>query len=368
LLSLLGRISYAAVACPYVIFFRTSLISCAGSGDLNEVVSLTPTAMDELRFWCSADAKNWLSYDWEWSRFSSNRVFAKHRGPEVAPLLTLWGDASEYGAGFNASRDVGLPDSELLPPEFSGNEVPSIVRELYVITRLVELARVPRGSTLRLVSDNQGAVATANGSAVCASTAPIARRLVSALLRSNVRLHVEWAPREELTDVDARSRWDSHDLSHCMCTLQDYQTLFTWAFGPHRQADVQLFSCAGSAIPGVKSCTRFPEPASLGCPFRLVWTTAGNLWAFPPFSLTRPFLRRLLHEAYSASHRSLSICALLPLSSVTSLAISALPQGWRIRQGPEFLLPPPRFTTRVRPPTPLVLIASPPRSREEPDH
>jgi hypothetical protein len=361
LLSLLGRLSFASVACPYVIFYRAGLLQCASLGtnlhDLNESISLSPSARQELEFWQSAAAARWLAHDWAWARFSSHRVFARHGSPADPPSFTLWGDASEWGAGYNSNVDVGLPESELLPHDYKGNNVPSIVRELWVITRLVELAIVPEGSTLRLVSDNAGAVFTANGSAVCASSAMIARRLVDALMERDIRLQVEWAPRALLADVDERSRRDSHDLSHSMCLPRDYSAIFSWAFGAGQSPSLQLFSCAGSAVPGVPACSRLPEPNSLGCPFALPWDGAGHIWAFPPFSLTRPLLRRLVHEA----HRGypLSICALVIDSATTRAAISALPEGWRIRPGPSVLAAPPIFTSLIKPARPLLLIASP---------
>jgi hypothetical protein len=358
LLSLLGRLGYAAVACPFVIFFRASLLGSVGSGPLDETIHLNQATLDELQFWSSPEASAMLSKQWEWKRFCSHRVFAKHGSPRELPSLTLWGDASEFGAGYNSSRELGLPVSELLPPEFAGNSVPSTVRELYVIVRLVELSLVPAGSCIRLISDNQGAVATANGSAVCASTAPLARRLVHSLLSRDIRLQVEWAPREMLDDVDQRSRLDARDLAHAMCTTADYASIFGWAFRDGRP-DVQLFSCASSAIPGIRQCTRFPEPDSLGCPFMLRWCTAGRLWAFPPFCLARPFMRRLLIETYSDHDRTLQICALLPDNATVRAAISALPRGWRVRPGPSRLLPPPTFLASISSSVQLLIVASP---------
>jgi hypothetical protein len=301
-----------------------------------------------------------LATMWPWKRFCSHRVFAKHSSPREPPTLTLWGDASEFGAGYNSSAPLGLPKSELLPPEFSGNSIPSIVRELWVIVRLVELARVPHGSCIRLISDNQGAVATANGSAVCASTAPLAQRLVRALTAHDIMLQVEWAPREQLDDVDQRSRWDARDMSHAMCTESDYQAIFEWAFRTKTPPDVQLFACAGSAIGGIPFCTRFPEPGSSGCPFIIKWRETGRVWAFPPFSFVRPFLRRLLSEANNDdTAQNLCICCLLPLNASVRAAVSTLPKGWRTAPGPEWLLAPPQFKVLVPSPVPLLLVASP---------
>ena len=221
---------------------------------------------------------------------------------------------------------------------------------------MAELAQVPYGSCIRLISDNQGAVSTANGSAVCASTAPLAQRLVRALTARNITLQVEWAPREQLDDVDQRSRWDSHDLSHAMCTKADYEAIFAWAFGQSHRPHIQLFSCAGSAIPEILQCIRFPEPSSIGCPFILRWESAGHVWAFPPFSLVRPFLKRLIVEAHNSS---LSICALVPRNASSLAAISALPSNWRVCPGPRLILAPPLYTARVPSPIELILIASP---------
>jgi hypothetical protein len=356
LLSLVGRLGYASVACPYVIFFRAALLGCIGSNAQPfEKLFFTTQAMVELSFWSSDDAATMLASEWPWKRFCTQRIFAKHSSPRAPPDFTVWGDASEFGAGFNSSATIGLPQSEPLPPEFAGNEVPSIVRELYVIVRLAELSQVPRGSCLRLVSDNMGAVATANGSAVCASTAPLARRLVRALMARDVTLQVEWAPRELLDDVDQRSRWDANDLSHAMCTDADYANMFSWAFGPDKFPDVQLFSCASSAIESVPQCTRFPEPASRGCPFLLPWPQAGNIWAFPPFRLARPFLLRLL----SMCHEPISMCALLPCNAAVEAAISALPAGWRSCKGPSTILAPPTYSAHITCPFKLILVASP---------
>ena len=287
LLSLIGRLGYASVACPYIIFFRAALLASIGSGPLHEIIQLTPAALQELYFWSSHDGYNLLATDWPSKKFCSQRIWAKHNPVRAMPTFFAWGDASEFGAGYNSSARLGLPASELLPSELAGNGVPSIVRELFVIVRMVELARIPRGACIRLVSDNQGAVATANGSAVCPSTAPLAQRLVRALTANDVYLQVEWAPRAELDDVDRRSRWDTHDLQHSMCTPQDYKRIFSWAF-QKLSPDVQLFACSGTRIAGTLACSRFPEPTSLGCPFIIRWNEAGDLWAFPPFCLNRP--------------------------------------------------------------------------------
>jgi hypothetical protein len=356
LLSLMGRLGYAAVACPYVIFFRASLLGCIGSRPSPlETIYFTLQAKAELEFWASSEARTMLATEWPWKRFCTQRVFARHASPRAPPNFVVWGDASEFGAGYNSSSAIGLPDSELLPPEYSGNAIPSIVRELFVIVRLAELSQVPKGSCIRLVSDNMGAVATANGSAVCASTAPLARRLVRALMSRDVTLQVEWAPRELLDDVDQRSRWDAADLSHSMCTAMDYNNMFDWAFGPNIRPDVQLFSCARSAIHAIPQCTRFPEPGSLGCPFILSWTTIGHIWAFPPFQLARPFLLRLL----SVSSEKISVCALLPFNSAVEAAISSLPAGWRVCNGPRSILAPPTYSAQIACQIRLVLVASP---------
>jgi hypothetical protein len=358
ILSLIGRLGHASAACPYISFFRAALLGSlqTDSLSLTETIFFSTDALRELQFWASEDARLMLGTQWPWKKFCSHRVFARHSAPRSLPSFTVWGDASEFGAGYNSSCALGLPESELLPPEFSGNHVPSIVRELWVIVRLVELAQVPNGSCLRLISDNQGAVATANGSAVCASTAPLAQRLVRALTARNIYLQVEWASRDLLDDVDQRSRWDAHDLGHAMCTQDDYSAIFSWAFGQSQRPSIQLFSCAGSAIPGTPQCTRFPEPGSIGCPFMLKWAQAGHIWAFPPFSIVRPFLKRLLVEA----HRSaLSICALLPRNASSIAAISALPRNWRVCPGPRHILAPPHFSARVPSPVDLVLVASP---------
>ena len=193
---------------------------------------------------------------------------------------------------------------------------------------------------------------------VRASTAPLARRLVRSLLLRDIRLQVEWAPREMLDDVDQRSRLDARDLAHAMCASADYASMFEWAFGDGRP-DVQLFSCASSAIPSIKQCTRFPEPDSLGCPFMLDWCTAGRVWAFPPFCLARPFMRRLLIETYSDQNRTLRMCALLPDNATVRAAISALPAGWRVRPGPSRLLAPPTFLATISSPVQLLIVASP---------
>jgi hypothetical protein len=370
LLSLIGRLGFASVACPYVIFFRAGLLGNLqnGSDDLDETLYMTDTATSELSFWSSTDSSRMLSTTWPWKRFSSHRVFAQHASPRDPPTFTVWGDASETGAGYNSSSQLGLPASELLPPEYSGNRIPSIVRELWVMVRLVEMSKLPRGACVRLISDNMGAVSTANGSAVCASTAPLAQRLVRALTARDIILQVEWAPREQLDDVDQRSRSDAHNLSHCMCANDDYIAMFGWAYGTGLLPDVQLFACAGSTIPNTAFCSRFPEPNSLGCPFLFNWRKGKRIWAFPPFSLARPFLKRLLAEAYEQCEKKngLQLCALLPLNANVRAAISALPPGWRTAPGPSRLLAPPAFDVLIRPTTALILIASPTRTFSAP--
>ena len=357
LLKLVGRLGFAALACPYINFFRTFLVHEAGAGSLVDIITLSPEARQEATFWSSSQATIALERLWPWARSASHRLFAAHSCPTVPPTFTMWGDASGSGAGFDSSvPNMSLPESELLPQYLQGHLVPSAYRELWVIVRLVELGRFARGTSVRIISDNQAAVFLASASSASVDAAALGQRLFQALLKADVTITYEWAPREQLEGVDERSRRDERDLSHAMLTERAYRVIWDWAFGPNKRPTLQLFASEGSRIPGIPACSRDPEPDAIGCPFIVDTTAFQRTWAFPPFALVRPLLRKLM--TLWDNNVSGIICALLPVCPSVSAFISAMPKSWRTRPGPSFILTPPQYHTSVPVSQPLIVIAS----------
>ena len=207
------------------------------------------------------------------------------------------------------------------------------------------------GTCVRLVCDNQGAVATANGASVCVSTAPYARRLAAAAWAAGVAVQVEWAPRALLDAEDAASRWTDGSLAFARPSFGQLRRLWASAWGatPIR---FELFACEADRVaPSVPFASRLHVPGSVGEAMSLDWARLPQpIWAYPPFSLVRPLLAKL------------AACSAPPLMSIllpdTQLVRQAL-RGWRVSPGPGHIFGPPDFATPSRSPAPLCLFSSP---------
>jgi hypothetical protein len=357
LLSLLGRLAFAGVACPFISAFRIALVGAASSGvepsNMSELIKLDQSSKSELEFWSAPLKCRALILDriWPWFKFAKTRLYAKHMAPDsILPSFDVWGDASDFGAGFNGDTQLSLPTSELLPSAIAGipiADTSSTARELWVILRLLQLSHVPNGSTLRVFSDNTGAVANANGSSVCSATAPVVRELFFEMLQRNITLYAQWLPRDALADVDACSR-NFNSLSHSILPTDSY--LRMWSSLNITVPEIELFSCSANRVTGATFfCSHNLEPDSLGDAFSINPARFTSMWAYPPFALTRPLLQWLAHHREELPPTGLCV----PDSDFVRAAIQAM-HGQVLATVPQILLPPPLFKRSLPSPTTLL--------------
>lgn len=351
----LGRVAFAATACPWLAFFRSAITRDAlGSQSSTE---WTPDAKEELLWWIQGAERLLAGKLWHWRRLAGTRIFARRRRGAQLFDYEASTDASETGIGRRLT--TGRFDSEPLPPWLPPS-APSVARELYGILRLVEVEDIPPGSSLRVVCDATGAVSTANGNTVAPSTAYIARRLFLACLEKDIVLVAEWAPREMLDDEDEWSRKDATDLSHALLTPETYSFFHRRYFGG-RQPDTIFFSAAHNRIhaPHARYCTRLPETNSLGDGVSSpAWQTASRGWAYPPFPLVRAVLRRI-----ALSPSPPRVIVVLPDSAFTRHVL----RYWEAVDLPsQHCLTPPRFTHSIPLPIRLTAFVSPTLSTRHP--
>ena len=346
LLSLLGRLTYASVACPFIPAFRVALVDAASSGtdyaNMSEHIQLESAALEELKFWSDPTKGRALILDrvWPWFNFAKTRLYAKHSAPtSLFPSFSVWGDASDYGAGFNGDGQLSLPSSEILPAEIAGipiAQTSSTARELWVILRLLQLSSIPNGSTLRVFSDNTGAVASANGSSVCKATAPVVRALFYEMLQRDIILYAQWLPREQLTDVDALSR-DFNDLSHAILPASSYKRV--WAAMRVKGPEIEMFSClANRATGAIFTCSNTLEPNTVGDAFGIDPTRFTSVWAYPPFALSRTLLQWLAYHRDNLPPTGLCI----PDTDFARAALRTI-HGEIMTEPSQIVLPPPLF-------------------------
>lgn len=343
--SFVGRVAFASVASPWLQYFRAAVIDDALSAHRS---TWSAEATEELGWWRD-EAPAFLSKRlWPWAKLASTKLFSKH--PTDHPLPDYEGatDASENGIGmrFGTGPLASEPLPSWLPPSS-----PSTARELYGICRLVERYDVPPGSTIRLACDNQGAVATAMGSSVCRSTAAVARRFFQVLVERDVIVEVEWMPRELLDDVDGASRWDADNLCHSTVPDEVRRSICDLAFGPGILPDVLFFSSPHNRwAPAARFGSRVLEPGSIGDGVGTSgWESCLRGWAYPPFSLVRPLLRRIASMS-SPPHAVVVI--------PDSLYARAVLRGWE-SMPVTTLLRPPYFTEQYESSSPLRAFISP---------
>ena len=113
--------------------------------------------------------------------------------------------------------------------------------------------------------------------------------------------------------------------------------------------DVDVFADGGNAM-APKWCARFPDGVhshaeGLSTPL----DTGERLWMFPPFSLVRPLVVRLL------AGRPPNAIVVLPDRPIFRTALSA----WRTYAPPATVLMPPDFRRAVAPSAPLLILISP---------
>jgi hypothetical protein len=357
----LGRAAFTRLVCPCMGFFVSHLSRLI---DLNAPgarrVVIDDGAREELQFWVD-HGDRLLRRPRPWHTAAQTRAWMR---PSRTPLATavadavLRQDASETGVGlcFESTTDGGrtyrsepFPDFILRWLKDGDPRASSTSRELYGVARNLDTADGLRpGTTVRLVVDNTAAVLTARGTVPTAGTAWAARYLLSIAERRGILLQTEWAPREEMSDVDAGSRLDSQDLARSTPPGSWMDATFTTLWGG-QPPTTDLFADIGNHV-AERFFSRFPQPTSRGEAFSSPWTGA-RLWGFPPFTLTRLTAAR----AANGSWERHQLCLLLPDLPTTRAAL----HGWRVLPGPTRLLAPPDFTREYDTTVTLALFASP---------
>ena len=343
--SLVGRVAFAAVACPWLRFFVASLSRRLSPSARSPRWSAAEE--EELLWWAESALPLLSGRLWRWRQTAATKLFARYTS---GPVPSFHGrcDASDTGVGLRYGTEAvwSEPLPDWLPPSS-----PSSARELYGVCRLVEAGSFPRGAVIRIQCDNQGAVFTAMGSSAAPGTARVARRFFAALLDHDVTVIVEWVPREEMVDVDEGSRWDASDLAHAMIPPAIRRAICDAAFGVGLLPDVLFFSSphtrwAAEAAFG----SRLPEPGSAGDGIDSpAWESVQRGWAYPPFALLLPVLRRVLN--------------LLPLPKVVLILpdtpyVRIVLHRWGAVSIPR-VLSPPQFSTSLVPSSPIAAFISP---------
>jgi hypothetical protein len=357
LLSLLGRLAFVSIACPYVLAFRIALNKQAYSGvdpeDMNEPIPLDDRATEqELQYWASDDSSAMLlGKDWPWNVFATSRLRLKHGLTAPLPCVHVWGDASDFGLGMEGNN-LELPPSELMPSHITDipiEQASSTLRELWVIYRLIQLARIPNGTVLRVYSDNTGAVATANTSSISASLAPLMKLIIAELLTRDITLQACWLPREDLSDVDARSR-DFTGAQHCVLAATDMDKVVQFLGGC---PDLEMFACTASRVFGrpTMHCSQHIENDSIGDAFAIDLSQVRSIWAFPPFALARPFIAFL--QQHESSLPDIVMC--LPHWSIVQAAIACI-RGSSMTGIVTQALAPPRYDRSFPVPHDLIMV------------
>lgn len=267
-------------------------------------------------------------------------------------------DASETGIGtsFASTADGGRtyrtePFPVFLMQWFAAGDIraSSTARELYGVARNLDTADLRPGTTVRVVIDNDASVRTARGTIPTKGTAWAARYLLSIAERRGLLLQTEWAPREQLADVDAGSRHDAQDLSRCAAPRRWLAEKLDHLWGPGMRPTTDLFADVGNTL-AERFYSRFPQPGSSGEALSSPWTGA-RLWGFPPFALARLVATR----AASGVWNTHQLILLLPDEPSIAFAL----RGWHHLPGPPLVLAPPTFTGSRPTPRLLRLFVSP---------
>ncbi len=358
--SLFGRLGFVGIVHPFLNVRRSCMaagLSCPGDSAAPSSVAVSTQLREELEWWASPDALSWLRSAADWDALPCTRLYATSLPGRLSPSVSLSSDASESGIGLSFLQSIA---AEPLPSHLVGAS--SAARELYAILRVIQRAHLagafsrPRSPfapmlCVRVVSDAQTAVASLCGTTVATSSWPIVWAIVEMFRRVHIKVSFEWLPREQLGAVDLASRSSAHDWTRCC--LQDplRRELYALAWGPGGWPDVELFADAGSRVGAKVWCARFAPPGSggdgLDCHW---WQSHLRLWIFPPFSLVRAVVRRLVAFLPKA-------VAILPSDDD---AVMVGLSGWRrVDLGVPLLLVPPEFEVLRSSPRPLSAFFSP---------
>jgi hypothetical protein len=345
-LAFIGRIAFLAIAVPFAIFFRAELLNLVGGKDPNHSVNMTQSVRTELTWWTQeATARMFTQRSWPFRQFNHTRLRASRGAPQSTPSFQMSSDASEDGIGLRQVN--GKLIGEPLPKDLIGTS--STARELYGLTRLLEMGGFPDGAVIRLLTDSTGAAATANGTSVRAGTAAIARRLFEVAMARNIIVQVEWTPRELLDDEDSASRWSSGSLAFARPSLPACRSLWLPAWGL-QQPDVELFACEADRVATCPFMSRVPVRGSIGEALSADWSSFRRAWAYPPFGLIRAVLSKI--HSYTTPPR---LAILLPDTPMVRTSLRA----FRSIEGPPFIFGPPQYDSPHRPPITLRLFISP---------
>jgi hypothetical protein len=152
---------------------------------------------------------------------------------------------------------------------------------------------------------------------------------------AGIRVMLEWEPREVLVTEDLASRAASHDRTRAMLPVGVMRALWDCAWGPGVEPEVELFADVTARVGLPLWCAQGNPPGSAGDGLDSpLWASRRRLWAFPPFALTFPVLRRIM------SLRP-NVVAILPADEpICSLGLPPMKrvvlQGCMVRLPPDF--------------------------------
>lgn len=332
--------------------------------DATGAIELDDDATADLQVWAE-HANRLMRRPRPWVLLHQTRAWLRRHGEDFS-IVRLTGlvvdtdvlrqDASETGVGLATVRPDRPTAYRAEPfPQFLMDwlrrgdvRASSTARELYGIARNLATHPARAGTVLRSVCDNAGSTSTARGIVPAAGTTWAAKYLAAVAEEQGVFLATEWAPREELDDVDGESRRAAQDASRSVVPPEylDQVCADVWA-GQRPTLDIYA-DCGNHVAP--RFFSRFPQPGSSGEALAATWNME-RMWAFPTFALTRSTMAKALNSTLSTRQLAL----LLPDTPTTRATLAT----WDSCAGPAHLLAPPLFTRRTTPPSHLRLFVSP---------
>lgn len=348
----LGRCVWAALVLPLSSLFRPALTRVCATAEAHGVAPvLDDAAREELRWWRD-ESGEWLGSPRRWfAQGAAARVF-RERGLQLGDAdFVVTSDASEDGVGFRlfhgaAKSVVILSAADALPQDMVGTS--STARELYGMFRALCCASFPPGSHVRLVCDSEPAVAIASSDSMgTVGTAAVARRLLMLAHERDWVVSTEWRPRADMSIEDELSRVSATDASRA--SLHPDAAADVWSHVWGCPPSLDLFADAGNHV-APRYCTWMPDGASVGEGLSMDLSCERRVWAFPPFSLVRPFLCMLLSLPTTPD-----LIAVLPDDEIVRVAL----RRWRLLHGPSLVAMPPDFVRLVNPSRSLLVCVSP---------
>ena len=180
-----------------------------------------------------------------------------------------------------------------------------------------------------------------------AGTLQVVKRLFDVAEAHDWVLSAEWCPRGLMSIEDSLSRVaaDSADRCSLPTLFREALCAHVWNAAPY----LDLFADAGNRVAD-KYCSRYPDLCSDGEGLSYDLSAAPRIWCFPPFSLVRPLLVKIV-----ACARPPDMIVVLPDTPLVRFALRA----WTFLDGPTTVVTPPLYDRSTPPSKGLVVCVSP---------